>query len=65
MYTGLIEINSIKGNSGKGNSMFSKSGRMHNIQHKDFNTVDKSNRKPLFTKQPTPPFDLGKWNNFM
>ena len=65
-YTGVIEIKSIKGNSGSGNSLFSKVGRMDNCQHKVFSPRrDKSLGKALVNKKKTPTSDLGKLKNFM
>ena len=53
----LIEISSIKGNSGEGSAVFSKPGQMQNTMYKVFNKESQP-RKPA---QEEVPFDYHKW----
>ena len=53
----LIEISSIKGNSGQGSPLFSRPGLMHNTMHMAFNKGS-APRKPPTEEQP---FDFQKW----
>ena len=43
---GVIEISSIKGNSGQGNPMFSKPGLMHNTMYMAFNKESMPRKAP-------------------
>lgn len=53
----LIEISTIKGNSGAGSPVFSKPGLMHNTFHMAFNKESKP-RKPQVEESG---FDFLKW----
>ena len=53
----LIEISSIKGNSGQGSPVFSKPGLMHNTMYMAFNKESMPRKPP----QEEAPFDFRKW----
>ena len=57
----LIEISSIKGNSGQGSPVFSKPGLMHNTMYMAFNKES----MPRKTTQEETHFDFAKWKEDM
>lgn len=57
----LIEISSIKGNSGQGSPVFSKPGLMHNTMYMAFNKES----HPRKVAVPDEPFNYERWKHNM
>ena len=57
----LIEISSIKGNSGAGSPVFSKPGLMHNTMYMAFNKESKPRPHPIEETE----FDFNTWKKDM
>ena len=58
---GVIEISSIKGNSGQGSPVFSKPGLMHNTMYIAFNKESEPKKAPPEEQS----FDYQIWKNDM